>query len=612
VFVTLITSVIGSFGGVQAVRGNAQAKIISSRFFIEIMAEPTSKLSKIIAKHSEWEKYHERWELCRKMVSGGSAMDRDARAKLLTNPNGRPSAVIEERLNLSVYTNVSAVPIKRLVSQLFAKDASYSAKKANGKSGSKANIKDWDTFLASGSIIPGDDDGRTSFLSLLRNACTELVVTGKAIAVLDSKAVDTTGLSDDVISKMDLNTPSVSLVPRENLWDWGIDPNGKGFSFAKICFPVSNRSAWDDDNGTAYNIFIYERVDNRILFSQYQITPANKKNTFFDVHTATENNAILTPKFEKKELFSYQNNFVFPVFTVSVPSEFWIADQIFDQQKWQFNLETSIAYSIQNNLFQVPVFIRGDDKSYATDDGGDDPLSQQKLGEGYYIVLPKGTQITSLQTGGHFINTAVDIINRVIQKNILSVLQQMALAAGDTPSAISRSAVSKQEDRRPEALLMEYFGELFRIFAKQILDGAAIVKGELLDWEVQGFNDFLQEGLLEYLSGVTNLAQQQIPSGVFAKAVIKSVIKKAASTYDIDDSLLPQIFKEIDDNEKIQMLPIIGITPSLVDDGTSADDIAALLGGGDSATPPNEGTPDQVPPDQASPDQMSPDQASPN
>jgi hypothetical protein len=60
------------------------------------------------------------------------------------------------------------------------------------------------------------------------------------------------------------------------------------------------------------------------------------------------------------------------------------------------------------------------------------------------------------------------------------------------------------------------------------------------------------------------------------------------------------------------MLPIIGITPSLVDDGTSADDIAALLGGGDSATPPNEGTPDQVPPDQASPDQMSPDQASPN
>lgn len=515
------------------------------------------------------------------MVSGGSAMDRDARAKLLTNPNGRPSAVIEERLNLSVYTNVSAVPIKRLVSQLFAKDASYTAKKA-GKNSGKANAKDWDTFLSSGAVIPGDDDGRTSFLSLLRNACTELVTTGKAIAVLDSKAVDTTGLSDDVIAKMDLNNPIVTLVPRENLWDWGVDSNGKGFSFAKICFPVNGRTAWDDDSGMAYNVFIYERVNDKVLFSQYQITAANQKDKFFNVHTATDTNAILTTKFEKRELFNFNGSFVFPVFTVSVPSEFWIADQIFDQQKWQFNLETSIAYSIQNNLFQVPVFIRGDDKSYGTDDGSDDPLSQQKLGEGYYIVLPKGTQITSLQTGGHFINTAVDIINRVIQKNILSVLQQMALAAGDTPSAISRSAVSKQEDRRPEALLMEYFGELFRIFAKQILDGAAIVKGELLDWEVQGFNDFLQEGLLEYLSGVSNLAQQQIPSAVFAKAVIKSVIQKAASTYNIDASLLPQIFKEIDANENIKMLPLLGVTPNPTEQQATPEELAAVLGGGNS------------------------------
>lgn len=513
---------------------------------------PTLTLEALQRKHKEWQECHEYWALLRKMVSGGRRLDKSARRELLVNPDGRSESVIRERIQLSRYTNRISVPIKRITSQLFQKDAKYLA---NG-----GIDETWQEFINNGAWLRNDDDASASLLQLLRRACHDLLTVGKAIALIDTKAQDSGQLNLIEQRNQGVLNPSVMLIPRENLWDW--DVGASGFNYAKIYRAFQRKANWKTAPVTVHDFTIYERQDSGVItVSRYWVTPKPEKNKEdFNIHNAKEDDVIISAYqaaggylLEDRPIFSYRGKYLFPLVSVSVEDEFWVADQLFDSGKAQFNAETGIAYALTKSLFQMPAFIRGDEPTRSIDGREENILGDQKLGDGFFLVLPKGTQIATISNGGESINVAMNYVES-LSANIYEVLQQISISAQNSvPSVIARSGISKKEDRRPESLLMELFGEQFRGFATGILNVAAIVRAEDVKWTVEGFDDFLSDGLLEYLAGVNQVAALHVPSETFQREVYRAIATKVAQALDLSEQVLEKSKAEIEGATKQEL-----------------------------------------------------------
>ncbi|MHC5833706.1 MAG: hypothetical protein ACYT04_000000101350, partial [Nostoc sp.] len=63
------------------------------------------------------------WELLTATVEGGDSMTDDMKRKLLPNPDGRPEAVMKERVKLATYSNKIAPILSRFNSELFSNPA---------------------------------------------------------------------------------------------------------------------------------------------------------------------------------------------------------------------------------------------------------------------------------------------------------------------------------------------------------------------------------------------------------------------------------------------------------------------------------------------------------
>jgi len=179
------------------------------------------------------------------------------------------------------------------------------------------------------------------------------------------------------------------------------------------------------------------------------------------------------------------------------------------------------------------------------DSDSDDPLIGRKVGEGYYLTLKTGQDITSFERNGTSIETAIAYRNE-IKRDIYDVLQQIAMAASDGTSVIARSGESKKEDRRPEEILLERYGQAMKEFILQILKPAAIAHREDVNWEVSGYDDYLTFSIEELLADMGLLDQADIPSPSFKKEMQKVTIKRFARRYDIDSDAVERAIAEID------------------------------------------------------------------
>ena len=74
-------------------------------------------------RHLEHQRYSDYWELLTAVVEGGDSMTDDMKRKLLPNPDGRPEAVMKERVKLATYCNKIAPILSRFNSELFTNPA---------------------------------------------------------------------------------------------------------------------------------------------------------------------------------------------------------------------------------------------------------------------------------------------------------------------------------------------------------------------------------------------------------------------------------------------------------------------------------------------------------
>jgi len=526
-------------------------------------------LKTLTAKHPEWTAQSEHWELLEAMSAGGHEVGERVRTKLLVNPDGRSSDVAKERQKTSIYQNFIAPMITRLISELFYKDVAFEG----------SDDPYWtDIFFQTGSVISCDDDGRTTFQNLLREMMFDALTVGKAIARVDTRIVEADPIS---IADQEMLDPYVSLVDRENLWDWEADKDG--FIFAKLHQMSLEKKRWDAPRIPKHDFTLYQKEeDGTILVSRYIVElteEAQKKNgsETFDLGALKDDDVIISPFLTKnglplidRKLFNFRGKYKFPIVTLKMPDSLWVADQLFDAQKSQFNIQSGCQWSLTRANFSMISVTQPADYAESTEVAPTQKsiLGDKKFGDGFFLELPFGTQTNVLQISSSAVPTSMQYLDQVVRRNIAETLQQIVLSAGDSATVAARSGASKTEDRRPETQLMKRFGDMVKLFAKQILDVASIARGSEIEWKVLGLDQFKVEGLIEYFQDFVGIRQTEIPSLTLLEEAHKNLANKYAELYGLPPDKLQIIIQEITDRFEAARtdnidLPFLTPIPSL-------------------------------------------------
>jgi hypothetical protein len=218
-------------------------------------------LKQLTKKHATYILECDRWTLLEKLVAGGKKVDLETKKSLLQNPDGRPPNIIEARAKLAPYVNILGSALQRVVAQLFQEPANFE--------GSKDDF--WIDWLDSKAfVLDGDDDSKASFTLGLKKAAMAAFTNGKAIAEISTKySGEATNLKQQKeLGELD---PYVVILPQSAMWDWDVDASG--FKYVKICRYRLEKKDWKDVDVPVYSFTIYERQQNKIVVSQYEVRP---------------------------------------------------------------------------------------------------------------------------------------------------------------------------------------------------------------------------------------------------------------------------------------------------------------------------------------------------
>ena len=480
-------------------------------------------------RHPEHRKYAEYWQTLTYVVDGGDRMTVDEKLNLLPNPDGRPLEVMEERAKLASYCNKIAPILTRFNSELF---------RCPGVPVGSDDPFWSNEFFPCAGLIDADDDARSSFSSILRESMMMALTTGKAIAQVDVKAgMNSQSLADQKASG-ELN-PYIVLHPRTALWDWDCGLNG--FTFTKIHQFRVFRKAWHSAPIPEHIFTIYYRQGEAIYTSKYIVRKIPKGKPISQmpfIDGCDRKDVTIEAVLEDQPIFNMGGKFEYPIVTLTLPRSLWMASQLFDCQRSYFNQTAALEYALYTNNYSIPIITGVDDES-------DDPLRGKRVGDGYYLTLKTGQGITSFERSTSTVDNAIKYRSE-IKRDIYDILQQIAMSASDGAAIIARSGESKKEDRRPEEILLERYGQIIKEYIIQILNCAAIAHREVVQWDVVGYDDFLGFSMAELLTDMEGIEGANIPSPTFNKEIIKHFIKRAGRIYDLDEEAITTALNEVD------------------------------------------------------------------
>lgn len=507
---------------------------------LRFVAMPT--LKQLIKKHATYTQEIDRWTLLEKLVSGGKKVDIETKKGLLQNPDGRPVNIIEARAKLAPYVNILGAALQRVVAQLFQEPANYE--------GSKDEF--WADWLSSKAfVLDGDDDSKASFDLGLKRAAMMAFTNGKAIAEISTKySGEATNLKQQrELGELD---PYVVILPQSAMWDWDVDANG--FKYVKICRYRVEKARWTDPDVPVYSFTIYERSpQGKVVVSQYEIRPKPDIKQYkdnpasFKLESVSESDVIISTvnvggiEYEGVEVFNFNGKFDFPIKTLTFPPELCIGDQLMDLCIEFFRIRAGIAWKFQSVNFSMPVV----ELPQGVESVEEMWSKSQKFGDGYYLPVLNGTRVTTLDMGGGSISTAINYLEKIAQ-DLLNQLQQISTSAASSTSGLGRSADKTREDRKPEVALLEVTGLEINQFADQILDCCAIARGENIDWNVDGFNNYLGEGVNEILADIELMLKDAVNVPTLRKQSMLKVASAFGKKYNLPDDAMDAIADEIE------------------------------------------------------------------
>jgi len=492
-------------------------------------------------QHPDYLRSHKRWTLLRALAAGGEQAEA-VKLDLLCNPDGRSPKIQKARAAIAPLVNKVGPIIARFTTQLFVDTPNI-----------EGTTKPWlQKFLDVGARLPDDPDQRAGFTKFLDQAMFAALAEGQAIAQIDTRTASGARFLAGQAQSGELD-PYVVLLNRDCLWDW--ETGDQGLNMVKLHRFNTYRSDWVDRPKPEHIFTIFERLDRRVVVSQYRVrrVPTRPDEVIepkeFIHQDWKETEITIEPvvladgtSLEQAEIFNRRGEYEFPVVILSLPGFLCLGDQLFDLQKEHFNNRCGMNWAIQRANFAMP-YVKGPR----------DIFQDMKVGDGYYLFIPE--EVAGETTVGDFAINSPAIGSATqkeesISKDIYETLQQMAYLASQTPAAMARSEESRLKDKELEQVLLSRQGRILKEFALQIVKVAAIAAGDPVDLgnlKIDGLEKFQTSGLLSYLPLYAGLAQiGGVPTPEFKRQQFKDMTRLYGTTLDSESETVQEILDAID------------------------------------------------------------------
>lgn len=496
-------------------------------------------LQQLLLRNNDHQTYAKHWDTAYRLCVGGTTMDDQTKAKLLINPDGCNNMVQNERLKVAMFDPVVGAIILKLVSQLMRDSANYEG----------SDDPYWaDVWLKENVAMLPEKSGKSSWQNFLSAAMLQAVSEGAAIAQIDTTPGEALTRAEQ--SEFSGDRPYVILRRRGDLWDWAQDDTG--YCYAKLHTYREYRKAWDQPLTRVHEFVVYYKEDALIYSERYEVQLAKDAAASSDrdledfsikrLSDLGEGEVIITTALPKTQIFTTTSGVAkFPVVSLELPMALCLGLALYDLQVSFFRQDAANEWACLQTMYATQVFEGVED---AHVEGNNNPAKGVQQGDGYYLELPPGVTVKWHERSPDGLKFGMEKI-RVTTERIYEKISQIAESVASGYSIRMQSGFSKQMQGKNLDLLLELYGDSIREFAEQVMNVAAIVRDEVVHWEVDGYTDYDTSGLSEDIKAYLEISSANISSPSLTRALQKGIASKAIQFFNADPSVLEATVSEL-------------------------------------------------------------------
>jgi hypothetical protein len=475
-----------------------------------------------------------RWDLLTRLIEGGDSITLNDKQNLLKHPDNRPDSLKQKRAEVAHFSALLGGLVIKLQSQVMRSPGVYEPFLSGTQQVSDDPI--WGQFIQRATY------GGESLHECLSLALQHGLSTGMGYLQVDT--IPTPQARNRAEQReMGGDRPFVIVRPRSAVLDWDVDQ--WGYKFAKIHTTELVRDGWDSTPTHVHRYQIYRRTpDGRITSQEWRTIP---KEAGSQTSEPGENDHVEAIS-EEQDIFHIITpngpRFHFPLIPLKVAPSLAVGPQLFEVYSQFFTQTAAINYATLVSLWRQLIF------ENATDDAQITKAIGMGAGDGFWWALPPGVKALWLETDTAGLEFALKYRD-TLKAEMYDQISQIAISAAASYQGISRSGESKKEDRRAADILLETYGNAVRTAAQGVLDCAAIARGELIDWAIQGFNKYDSDGLLDDIAEFT-AANPIIGSPTFDREGRKAIAAGAITALGLHPNLIGAIAGEIDQVNEVE------------------------------------------------------------
>lgn len=469
----------------------------------------------------------QKWDLLTRIVE--SEVTVEDKQTLLKHPDNRPESLKEKRAEVAHFSSLLGGLVIKLQSYIMSKKGVYEPFIAGGTTMSGDPL--WGQFIEN-CTQEGD-----SFHKVLSTGLLQSLTTGLAFFQVDTLPSPHARNKAEQ-REMGGDRPFVVLRNRSDIVDWHKQGS---YGMIKLHSIEYLRNSWLSPATPTHLYQVYQRYqDGRITSQKWRILPPKGSAPTESFTPGTDARVELDSP--EQDIFHINTPsgkvFRLPLISMKIDPNLILGIQLLEIYSQYFTQMAAINYASLISLWRQLIFTNVTDESLIAKAIG------EGAGDGFWWALPPGVEAKWLETDTAGLEFALRYAE-VLKGEMYEQVAQIAASAAATYVGMKRSAESKEADQQNMNILLRVYGSVVRQTAKQVLDCAAIARGELIDSNVVGFDKYDGDRFLEDLEEFLS-ASPVIKSPTFDREGRKILAAGAVDALGLPPALLKQISDEID------------------------------------------------------------------
>lgn len=333
-------------------------------------------------------------------------------------------------------------------------------------------------------------------------------------------------------------------VPVEQVIDWKVE--GDGFAWLIIHTKECDRTTPRGRRNTVIETFmVWEMENGAAVWEKWQI--AYPKGKTPDPNAPLERMGGGVTSFPR-----------IPVIRLNMPFGLWVGNKIGPQAREHYSRRCELVGATSDACAAIPYVKRGTEigaqggvlpsETQQDPTRGSNPVREARM-KGW-VAIGADDELGFAEPSG----ACFEVVDRqldALKDAMFSVCHQMAASVRPTAGSMGRSGLSKQEDGKSTAKVLEALGKEVREFALKVYKLIADARDEEVEWQAHGLDTYEVDDREAVLEEAISLDQVDIPSETFKRTHKYQVAKKLL--VGVDPVTLAQIKKEIEQGVSDEM-----------------------------------------------------------